>query len=226
MPLRLFIDQPLARHAPLSLRPQHSHYLTRLMRCKSRGVIHIFNGKQDLWQAILSDSFYIIHEQKILPQPHKTRTVALAFSPIKQQNCLVEKATERSVSDFYPILCHRTVVRPFLEKRHKAIIYEACEQSYRLHIPDLHPTQTLDRFIRTQSDSERVWTLLSPLSEHPLKPHTGTISLCIGPKGGWSPQEQQMCQKYSQMRWDHIGPVILRAKTAAVASLAIAQSTL
>jgi 16S rRNA (uracil1498-N3)-methyltransferase len=224
MSLRLFINQPFVADAPLSINAQHSHYLTRVMRCRTKDIVHIFNGKQGLWTGILSDPFHIVPAHKIMDQSSPTHTIALAFSPIKQQNWLIEKATEMGVTDFYPIICHRTVVRHFSEKRHTKIIYEACEQSHRLHIPILHPPQTLDRFLQIHRDLKMPWTVLDPLSTDPLKPCAHGMGLCIGPEGGWSLQEIESFKKHAWIRWAHLGSTILRAETAAVAALAIAQS--
>ena len=223
--VRLFLDHPIVPHCALSIHPTQDHYLRRVMRCKTGDIIHIFNGQQGLWQASLARSCHVIPEKKVIEQPDKVRTVALAFSPIKQQNWLVEKGTEMGVTDFYPILCHRTVIRHFSQKRHVKITHEACEQSQRLHIPTLHPLQTLHTFIHSQEHTGLSWTVLDPTSHNPLQAQKGTIALCIGPEGGWSPQERASFSCAPHIYQAHIGSGILRAETAAVASLAVAQST-
>jgi 16S rRNA (uracil1498-N3)-methyltransferase len=52
-----------------------------------------------------------------------------------------------------------------------------------------------------------------------------SLSLAVGPEGGWTAEELQM---FSQSHWiaASLGDTILRAETAAIAALAIARTEL
>ena len=81
------------------------------------------------------------------------------------------------------------------------------------------------------AESERNQTLPQLLTEcHPERSEgsaldTTTISIAVGPEGGWTSDE---LQKFEQAGWQpaSLGPRILRAETAALAALAITSAVL
>ena len=194
--------------------PQH-HYLTKVMRLKAGQSVRIFNGNQGLWQSEL-DGNYLTHLQNVLPQPPSPQKMALFFSPIKAQNWLIEKCVEVGVTDFFPILCQRTVVRHFCHTRHTKIVYEACEQSRRLNIPTIHPPAPLVK--RIQNPPEPFANSLGVLMLDAPAPFTAPFpsGMFIGPEGGWSPEEVTLFSGALNIKPAHLGSSVLRAETAAV----------
>lgn len=185
------------------------------MRLKPGHAVNIFNGTQGLWRSELGGD-HLINLHHLLPQPPADRKIALFFSPIKSQNWLIEKSVEVGVTDFFPILCQRTVVRHFCHKRHTKIVYEACEQSRRLNIPTIHPLTPLIHQINAppESFSDALGVLM-------LDAPTALVSSCprgvfIGPEGGWSPEEVLLFTSAQQIKPLHLGKAVLRAETAAV----------
>jgi len=58
-------------------------------------------------------------------------------------------------------------------------------------------------------------------------PHdvTGSVLILIGPEGGWSKEEMRMAEQ-AGIEQVTLGPHILRAETAAIATISILQSRL
>jgi len=54
---------------------------------------------------------------------------------------------------------------------------------------------------------------------------TGSVLILIGPEGGWSKEEVQMADQ-AKIEQLTLGPHILRAETAAIATISILQSRL
>ena len=200
------------------------HYLTKVMRLKAGQRVHIFNGTQGLWRAEFHDQ-HLSNLSLLLPQPPAESPIGLFFSPIKAQNWLIEKSVEVGVTDFFPTLCHRTVVRHFCPARHTKIVHEACEQSRRWNIPKIHPLVPLSEHIKNPPlnflDSMGVLRIDAPTPFGSSVPS----AVFIGPEGGWSPEEEMV---FSQAPWIkplHLGQGVLRAETAAVVAATLMRYT-
>ncbi len=128
-------------------------------------------------------------------------------------------------------------------KRWQSIVKEAAEQCERETIPPVVRTQDLFEFIK-QHDSadmsdlrficcERINSapLVKALHESISKrdpldaPSINSISLLVGPEGGFSPEEIQAAQEQA---WQPVtlGPRILRSETAAIAAMSQVASVL
>jgi len=214
----LYVDSGFNLTDSVPLSPPQHHYLSRVMRLKPGNLVHVFNGAQGLWQAHMGGT-ELIDLLPLVPQPEKPQARCLFFSPIKMQNWLIEKATELGITDFFPILCQRTVVRHFCHKRHMKIIHEACEQSHRLTIPHLHLLKPLGQYL----DDARIAKDYGPLAVLTLDAGTAMQQavpapkgVFIGPEGGWSPEEIERFQACPHIAGVHLGCAVLRAETAAV----------
>jgi 16S rRNA (uracil1498-N3)-methyltransferase len=215
----LYVDSSFNFKDSAPLTPPQHHYLTKVLRLKTGDAVNIFNGIQGLWQSHLNDHV-LDCLSPLQPQPEQPPRRALFFSPIKQQNWLIEKATELGVTDFFPILCQRTVVRHFCAKRHLKIIHEACEQSRRLHIPQLHPLKPVATYFLEHATEFAGFSgplvsldLTAPSAMTRLTPCHGVF---IGPEGGWSPKESAQFKQTSHIAPLHLGAYVLRAETAAL----------
>lgn len=145
---------------------------------------------------------------------------------------ILQKGTELGISRFVPVISERSVVRPAsaLTKkfpRWQKIIQEAAEQSGRGRIPELSDVLSMEEAIARGSGLKIVpWEGIvgttAPNIKSILKPQnqSGQVALLIGPEGGLSRQEAEHAQDHS---WQiaSLGPRILRAETAAIATVAI-----
>lgn len=139
---------------------------------------------------------------------------------------VLQKGTELGVVEFIPVISERSVIDALgdVEKkfpRWQRIIREAAEQSRRGNLPHLQPpmmfTAACDRASRMGGlalipwEEEKEMPLREVLSSQNPKPFT--VSIFIGPEGGFSKKEADLAQRYGIVPVS-LGPRILRAETA------------
>ena len=235
---RLFIDAPLTAGGSLALDRPQANYLGNVLRLAAGDPVLVFNGRDGEWQAAISgrkrlDQLTVlaqIRPQDRLPDLH------LAFAPLKHARLdyMVQKAVEMGVSALQPVLTRFTQVSRVNTERMRANVIEAAEQCGILGLAAVNEPVPLERYL-TQRDSQRRLLFCDERapSGNPITALTGTdsiphegIDLLIGPEGGFSEEERSALLKQPLISRLSLGPRILRADTAAVAALAIAQATL
>jgi 16S rRNA (uracil1498-N3)-methyltransferase len=155
---------------------------------------------------------------------------------------MLEKGTELGVSVFVPTLCRRSMAG--LEdageakmQRWRRIIQEAAEQCGRSRLPELTPIRPMMHSLNDippgslallPYEEERDLSLRSTLldfqhahSEHHLsdQEEQTTVIVFIGPEGGFMPEEVELARRHGATIVT-LGPRILRAETAALATIA------
>jgi 16S rRNA (uracil1498-N3)-methyltransferase len=142
----------------------------------------------------------------------------------------VEKCTELGVSSIVPMIAARTDAHlasaaPKRVERWRRVAHEASQQSRRSEVPEIAAPEKLDKSLRAApgqrivlAESEREQRLAD------LVESASEISLAVGPEGGWTESELGL---FDQAQWASatLGSTILRAETAAVAALAVAQAS-
>jgi 16S rRNA (uracil1498-N3)-methyltransferase len=145
----------------------------------------------------------------------------------------IEKATELGVASIVPVIARRTDSH-LAQAAHKRverwrrIAHEAAQQSRRTAPPEIADPINLSDAIAIQpglkiflAETEEDQTLRSVLERATFD----SITLAVGPEGGWTEDE---LQAFSKNGWiaATLGPTILRAETAAIAGLAVVNSHL
>jgi len=135
---------------------------------------------------------------------------------------LVQKATELGATAIQPMFTERSQRIPGdVEKRAehwRGVAIAACEQCGRNQIPKIHAPITLSDALAALADQSLVLLDTEGSSDVSSATITSSSAAFIGPEGGFSPSELDELRK----RCDHrlrLGPTILRAETAAIASL-------
>jgi 16S rRNA (uracil1498-N3)-methyltransferase len=155
---------------------------------------------------------------------------------------ILEKGTELGVSVFAPILCRRSMAG--LEEagsakiqRWQRIIQEAAEQCGRARLPELLPIRPLLHALndipqgalalmpweeergKSLRESLETWASRKGAQLTTLQPEPITVVLFIGPEGGLMAEEVTLAQQH-HVQAVTLGPRILRAETAALATVA------
>jgi 16S rRNA (uracil1498-N3)-methyltransferase len=151
---------------------------------------------------------------------------------------VLQKGTELGVQAFVPVLSQRSVFADAERagkklSRWQRILREAAEQSHRGRLPQLCAPTSFARACEESVENHQI--SLMPWEEAAGESLSGalrsadtpprSVALLIGPEGGFDPQEAALAQGCG-IRVVTLGPRILRAETAAVASVAIAMSAL
>lgn len=244
---RLHFDAPFTPGGIVALGEAQAHYVRNVMRRGVGDALRLFNARGGEFAAVISRANKKGVEVRIgerLRASAAESDLWLLFALIKRDavDMIVEKATELGVSRLMPVITERTQAHRVNEERLRAIATEAAEQSGRLTIPAIDSPLPLAKTLadwpterrliycdEAGDDAQAEWggdkgrapplleALRSPVSSSPL-------AILIGPEGGFAPEERARLRACAFVTPVGLGPRILRADTAAIAAIALAQA--
>ena len=234
---RLFVEAPLAAGAEVVLSAPQAHYLLTVLRMETGSKLLVFNGKDGEWRAEVTRESKragrLVIGTQTRPQP-PSGAVWLAFAPIRKERLafLVEKAVEMGASRLLPVITEHTQNPRLKMDRLRATVIEAAEQCGVLSVPDLDEAVSLDILLSRHDPDHRTLVFCDEQAENinPIKtlsdlPTGQSIVLVLGPEGGFSAAERRALMAVPRAKVVALGPRILRAETAVVAALTLAQLT-
>jgi len=136
----------------------------------------------------------------------------------------VEKAVELGVTSLVPVVSSRVqgrLARPRPE-RWRRIAAAAAAQCGRSRVPELMPPTPLSAFLRGATGLRLVAEPAAPRGNGELATGGGGLTVLVGPEGGLTAEEVAEAVSAGFVPLG-LGPRTLRAETAAVAALAVAQ---
>ena len=238
-PPRLYVEPDLGAGARVPLDAKQAHYLAHVLRLADGDPVLAFNGRDGEWRCRMEASGGrrrgLHAEERTRPQPAAPDLVLL-FVPLKQARLdyMIQKAVELGVGRVAPVLSDHGQVRRVNAARLAANAVEAAEQCGILTLPGIAPLRPLAGTLARWPGEEGARQLLfcdeatgdaDPLAA--LAPLQGRpLAVLVGPEGGFSAAERQRLRSAAFVRPLPLGPRILRADTAAVAALTLAQAVL
>ena len=172
-------------------------------------------GKRDV---LITTSAHISIERETL----RSVTLYPALIANDRFDWLVQKATELGVAAIQPIFTERSQrISGDVEKRAdhwRGVVTAACEQCGRNQIPKILSPIRLSDVLAAMGDQSLILLDADGSADKAPSITTTSSAVFIGPEGGFSPSELDELRK----RCDHrlrLGPTVLRAETAAIASL-------
>ncbi len=237
---RLHVEPALAVGALLPLERSQQLYLHTVLRLSEGEAIHVFNGRDGEWRAVLVSA---AGKRMALRITERTRPQTGAadlhylFAPLKHARLdyMVQKAVEMGASRLMPVLTRRTQVARVNGERMRANAIEAAEQCGILHVPAIAAPTPLDRVLAAWpaeralvfcDEDAPVGDALGPLRAAASRDVSRPLAVLIGPEGGFDPAERAAILSVPSVVRISLGPRILRADTAAVAALALVQAVL
>lgn len=232
---RIFLLCPLEKGSLTINSTKEIHYLSKVMRKRIGDQVLIFNN---LNGEYLAEIISISNQKILLNLIEKTRDneqekeINLIFSPIKQARMmfLLEKATELGATKLIPIETQHSVVDKINLNKYQIYLKEAAEQCGRLSLPKIKNLTKLNSFIK-EWDPQNIIILCNEKEENlsfneylKLNNLNQPINIMIGPEGGFSKEELKHITSLKFIKSTHLGPKILRAETAALTALAIANT--
>ncbi len=237
---RLYIDAPLQAGASLALDAGQANYLGNVLRLASGDAVLVFNGRDGEWRGTLASA----GKRKLaftIGTRTRPQTPALdlhyLFAPLKHARLdyMAQKAVEMGASRLQPVLTrHAQAARVNLE-RMRANAVEAAEQCGILTLPEIGAPLAFEAMLAGRDPNR----LLVFCDEHagvkdPVAALAAArrgdgpmpIAVLIGPEGGFAEDERAALLELPNCVRLALGPRILRADTAAVASLALVGAVL
>ncbi len=232
--IRIYQHTELASGNSVSLDKVASNHLLRVLRLRQGDEFVLFNGDGCEYPSTLEISgktaiAQISEMRETIRESCLQLHLYQGISKGERMDFAIQKAVELGVSEITPLFCERTVVSlkgDRLDKKlqhWQGIAISACEQSGRNHIPAIHPAQPFSQALA--SDTTQLKLMLEPTAAQPLsslQPENNTVSIYIGPEGGFSDNEITQAQN-SGLRGINLGPRILRTETAALAAVTACQ---
>lgn len=236
--VRLYIDEILAAGTVVPLAPGQAHHLRTVLRLASGAVVAAFNPRDGEWLCRIAEldrrrgALAVERRRRPAAPPDEPEAALwLVFAPIKRARLdwLVEKATELGVAALIPVWTQHTQSERINLDRLRAHTIAAAEQSGRLSIPELHAPQPLDAVLAGWPPDRRLLVCDetgagAPIAAAAAQIGPGKAALLTGPEGGFAQTELDSLEKLPFVTRVGLGPLVLRADTAALAAVATYQA--
>jgi 16S rRNA (uracil1498-N3)-methyltransferase len=227
--IRLFLATPLAEGDEVAASAAQAHYLAHVMRRALGDPVVLFNGQDGEWEAriiaLRRDRAAFVVERCLRPQSPGA-DLWLAFAPVKRDatDLIIQKATELGAAALLPVTTARTNAGRINAERLAAIATEAAEQSERLTVPPVRGLVDLPTLLRDWPADRRLVVAMERVSAPRAAPAAGPAGLLVGPEGGFTERELDVLRSHPFVVAASLGPLILRAETAAIVGLALLQA--
>lgn len=217
----------------VALAAEEARHATAARRLALGDTLTLFDGNGGLAQAAIAGlptrgRGLDLRVQSRIQAPLPTRRfhIAAALPKGDRAATLLDMTTQLGMTAFTPLACAHSVVVPTRADRWQRICIEACKQSRRAYLPQLHtsasPLAAIQTFMSAPAGSDATCALYAHPGGRALAATDLTAArylLLIGPEGGFSEDEVAAMTAAGAVRID-LGAGILRVETAAVALLA------
>lgn len=232
---RIYQPVVLTTGLMFELSTEAANHLVRVLRHTINDSFVVFNGEGGEYDA----KIIAIKKHQVMVEVGEYRKqstesnlqihLGQAISRGDKMDYTIQKAVELGVTAITPLLTERCGVKLSHERWDKklqhwrGVVIAACEQSGRERIPELHEPLSLQNWLgQIQADLKLV---LHPQADQTINAiqHTPqSISLLIGPEGGFDVLEIQLAQQ-AGFHALQLGPRILRTETAALVAITAMQ---
>ncbi len=233
---RLYIDDTLAAGADVILPREASHYLINVLRLGEGAQVRLFNGRDGEWACELTGAHRkaaAAEARELLRPAAAPPDIDYLFAPLKSARLdyLAQKATEMGVRRIRPVITQHTVAERVKLDRLRANAVEAAEQCNMVWVPEVHePVKLAEALAGIEPGRRLIFCDEAAETANPVEVLKtvlpGPLAVLLGPEGGFSADERTMISRQPGCLALSLGPRIMRADTAAVAVLALVQSTL
>ncbi len=221
---RFFIETPIDGTSVPILDEKLIHQWKNVFRYTEGDEVTLFDGggfeylaKIEYLDSKKAQVSIISKKEGIIP----SKKITLYQSLVKKDKMewIAEKATELGVSKIVPMISERSEKKDLNLDRIRKIVIEASEQCGRANVPEIGEIMNLESGIMNYAKSAIVLDPSGSSSHDSYFINHNSFALFIGPEGGWSLSELDLFkQKGAQVI--SLGPLTLRAETAAIAALA------
>jgi 16S rRNA (uracil1498-N3)-methyltransferase len=152
-------------------------------------------------------------------------TIASAVPKAARGDWMIEKLSELGVARFVPLMTARSVVHPEGKnkiERWQRLAAESAKQSHRAGVMRIEALTPLNDLLSSMAGTTAYLSTAAgalPLTAI-LHPPSSSLTLLVGPEGGWSEAELALFAE-RHLTGITLGGTILRVETAAIAAAAV-----
>lgn len=216
----------------LYLDEKESSHAIRVLRLKEGDSVQIFDGKGNIYQAVISRAHPRQAEAEIREkEEHRQRApwhLHIAIAPTKNTErfeFFLEKATETGIDEITPLLCEHSERKNLRYERLERVLLAAMKQSMQPFLPRLYPLTPLEDLLRNPPAGEK---MIAHCCEHddPARRHLfdmisrPRVTILIGPEGDFSKEEIALARQ-AGFQTVSLGNTRLRSETAGIAAAII-----
>lgn len=228
---RFFVDD--IRAGAAELHGDDARHLTRVLRVEAGQQFEISDNRE-VWLAEVSEArgervVFRTIERVESPRAPVHITLIAALIKFDRFEWMVEKATELGVERILPMDAARTEKGLFEASRKRTerwrkIARESSQQARRVSIPEILPAAPFEsclaesagcRYFLEEAGAPPLLSLLPPHRDA-----ADRVAVMLGPEGGWTDGERRLAAAAGWLAVS-LGPLVLRAETAAAAALAV-----
>ncbi len=232
MPRFFVSEQP--ENGVLTLRGEDAHHAGRVLRLRPGESVTLCNGKGtdfDCSIETVEKDAVVCHVRDSHPaetEPRQQLTLFMALPKSDKMDFIVQKAVELGAREIVPYLSKNCVSRPDkTEKkveRWQKIALEAAKQCGRGYLPAVGAVVSFEQAAVQAAQSQTALFFYenerqTGLHDALLHGVGETVSLMIGPEGGFAPEEAAFAAE-TGLTSVSLGTRILRCETAPIAALA------
>jgi 16S rRNA (uracil1498-N3)-methyltransferase len=207
-----------------TLSEEESHHCTKALRLKKDSVIHLTDGKGNLFKCIIFADDHkrctVRIEETIIDFGKRGFAIHLAVAPTKNTDrfeWFLEKATEIGIDEITPLICEHSERTKFKTDRFQKVIISAMKQSLKAYLPKLNEPCTFAELIKKDFNGD---TFIASYDENnsslkALYTKGKDVLILIGPEGDFSNREIESA-KECNFTAVNLGNSRLRTETAAV----------
>jgi 16S rRNA (uracil1498-N3)-methyltransferase len=233
--VRLFVSAEKLHGARATIDEAAHRHLIKVLRLAPGAAIQVFDGAGTVIEARIesvgkSSVDIALGERFQVPGPRCAIILLQSLPRGERMDFIVQKTTELGVARIVPVLSEYGMVKPPSSRRQRwqTIAEEAARQCGRADVPDIADCIALPlalaQFVGKEGarfmlwEGERTRAFRAALAASPRE-----VALLVGPEGGFSHDEVGVASK-AGFEPVSIGPRILRAETAAMVAVALAQA--
>jgi len=236
---RLYFPGAIADHGECHVVAGQAHHVIHVLRLQVGAALTLFDGRGGEYVALIKRldksglTLSVAERREVNRESPLGVVLAQGISSGERMDYTVQKCVELGITAIQPLTTQRSLVRLTSERADKrvghwqSVAAAACEQCGRNVVPEILPVQPLMKWLgAAQNKPDDARYLLSPHANTRLRELArpqGTLTLLVGPEGGWNPDETSAAvgAGFTPLT---LGPRVLRTETAAVAALAALQA--
>lgn len=211
---------------------ESARHIAKSLRMRVGDVICVTDGGGDDYgcqiEEITKDEVVlkVCYKQACESEPSCRVTIYQGVPKSSKMEDIIQKCVELGVCEIVPTLTKRCVSRPDdkaagkKNQRYQKIALEAAQQSGRGIVPKIENMKTLRQAIAEDESDVKIvfYEGGGEKLANIVKPDTESVSVFIGPEGGFEQEEVEQIEASGGVRAT-LGKRILRTQTAPVAAL-------